>query len=61
MDAITKNIGDINKVIVRGNFVIGANLFVEIQGTRLGIYLKEYGELIDLLRELNPQIKIEYK
>ena len=61
MDAITKNVGDIDKIIVRGNFTIGANLFLEIQGKRLGISLQEYGELIDLLRKLNPQIEVEYK
>ena len=61
MDAITKNVGDIDKIIVRGNFTIGANLFLEIQGKRLGISLQEYGELVDLLRKLNPQIEVEYK
>lgn len=61
MDAITKNVGDIDKIIVRGNFTISANLFLEIQGKRLGISLQEYGELVDLLRKLNPQIEVEYK
>ena len=61
VDAVTKNICDINKIIVRGKFIIGTNLFLEIQGKRLGISLQEYGELVDLLRKLNPQIEVEYK
>ena len=61
VDAVTKNICDINKIIVRGKFIIGANLFLEIQGKRLGISLQEYGELVDLLRKLNPHIEVEYK
>lgn len=61
MDAVTKNVCDIDKIIIKGNGVVGANLYLEVQGTRLAVFLQEYGELVDLLRKLNPQIKVEYK